>query len=96
MHLNTRTSGGETGESRIDYVAASDERGDWVTNEQTRGVSNPSSPIHRKTIQIDIRYDIIRTRTQNIDNKHIGFDIKQLRENAITTQRDPSGGKIQK
>ena len=62
-----------------------------------KGVSNTNSTTRRKTIKIDIKYDIIRTNKQARNNKHIHFDIKQLRANAIQLQRDPTEiRKIQK
>ena len=75
----------------------SNEHRSWVTNAQTKGVANPNSIIQRKTVKIDIKYDIIRTNKLAHRNKHTTFDIKHLRENATQLQRDPIGrNKIQK
>ena len=89
-NLDTRANGNETSGREIDYIAFPNERRNCVANAKTEGVANPNNHFHRKSIQINIRYDIISTKKQNSDNQNVGFDIKQLRGNAITTQRDPS------
>ena len=81
----------------IDYIAVSNEQRRWVTNAQTKGVSNPNRTLQRKTIKIDIKYDIVRTNIQTPNNKHIYLDIEQLRENATQLRRGPAeNNKIQK
>ena len=58
-NLNTWADGNEQSDSQIDYIDVSNENREWVTNAQTKGVDNPSSPLQHETIQIHIKYDII-------------------------------------
>ena len=61
---NTWANGNETRERQIDYIAAPNEHRKWVANVQTKGVENPDSPLQRKTIKINIKYDIISTNAK--------------------------------
>ena len=95
-NLNAWINDNETSERGIDYIAFSNERRKWVTTAQTKGDANRDSPLQRKTIQVDIKYDIVRTKKRNSGNKHIDFDIKQLRGHATMIRRNPTETKIQK
>ena len=61
-NLATWANGKETSTRQIDYRAVSIEPRSWVANAHAKGVSSPNSMIQRKTIKIDIKYDIIRTK----------------------------------
>ena len=69
-NLIKRTNGTKTSNRQIDYIAFSSERRNWVTNAQTKGVANPNSTLQHKTIKIDIKYDLIRTKTTPIRQTH--------------------------
>ena len=88
--LNTWTNGNEHSGIQIDYTAVSNENMDWETNAQTKGVDDPNRPLQRATIQIDIKYDIIRAKKPNNGNKHINFDIEKLRANEVQLKRNPT------
>ena len=91
----TWTNGNGEIAGQIGYIAVSSENRDWVTNARATGVANPNSSLRYKTIQIDIKYDVIRSEKQNNnnDNIHINVDIKRLRGNTAHLKRSTIGNK---
>ena len=86
-NLITRTNGAETSNIQIDYIAVSNEQGNWGANAQTNKRS--SQPQQHDTTQNYKHWHKIRhnSNKQTSNNRHINFDIKQLSGNATQLQR---------
>ena len=67
-NLNKWTNGNEQSDRQIDYIEVSTEYRDWVAGALTKRVANPDIPLQRKTIQIDEKYDAIRSQIRRYRN----------------------------